>query len=186
MIEGDLVRLRAIEPEDAARMKEWMNDRQVTRYLGSGLYPTSLAEERRWAEEAARGNSFADVRLAIETKAEGLHIGNCGLHQGSPEHRKARLGIVIGEKAYWGKGYGSDAVRCLLRLAFERMNLHRVELTVLDFNERARACYRKCGFVEEGRMRRDRFVDGRYVDLIVMGILREEWETEVARAVPLT
>lgn len=84
MLEGTLVRLRAIEPEDAARMKEWMNDREVTRFLEGGVYPISLAEERRWAEDAGAGNSFVNVRLAIETKVQGLHIGNCGLHQGSP------------------------------------------------------------------------------------------------------
>lgn len=180
MLEGTLVRLRVIEPEDAARMKEWMNDREVTRFLEGGVYPISLAEERRWAEDAAAGNSFVNVRLAIETKVQGFHIGNCGLHQGSPEHRRATLGVVIGDKAHWSQGYGTDAVRTLLRLAFERMNLHRVALTVLDFNERARACYRRCGFVEEGRLRQDRFVDGRYVDAIVMGILRGEWEALTA------
>lgn len=176
MIQGDLVRLRAIEPSDAPRMHRWVNDREVTRFLETGRYPVSLVSEQAWAERAAQASGFSDLLLAVETRADGLHIGNCGIHDASPEHRKGTLGIVIGEKEYWGRGYGTDAVRCLLRLAFQRMNLHRVELTVLDLNERARACYRKCGFVEEGRLRQDRFVDGRYVDTIVMGILREEWE----------
>ena len=86
------------------------------------------------------------------------------------------MGIVIGEKEYWSKGYGTDTVRALLRFAFEQMNLNRVELGTFDFNERAQACYRKCGFVEEGRRREDRFIDGRYHDLVIMGILRREWE----------
>jgi RimJ/RimL family protein N-acetyltransferase len=156
-------------------MHAWMNDREVTRFLEAGRYPLSLASERAWAERAAQANDFANVTLAIET-LDGIHIGNCGIHNTSPEHRKGTLGIAIGEKTYWGRGYGADAVRCLLRLAFERMNLRRVELTVLDFNERARACYRKCGFVEEGRLRQERFVEGGYTDTIVMGLLREEWE----------
>ncbi len=176
MLEGKLIRLRAIEPEDAERMTAWMNDREVTRFLGSGLYPISLLQERTWAENAARSNSFENVHLAIETKDTGEHIGNCGLHHTSAEHRKATLGIVIGQKAFWSKGNGTDAVRALLRLGFERMNLHRIELTVLGFNERAQACYRKCGFVEEGRFRQDRFVDGAYVDTVFMAILRAEWE----------
>jgi RimJ/RimL family protein N-acetyltransferase len=88
---------------------------------------------------------------------------------------------MIGEKEYWSKGYGTDAIRTLMRFAFERMNLNRVELSTFDFNERAQACYRKCGFVEEGRRREDRYIDGEYHDLIVMGILRYEWEALTAK-----
>jgi len=177
MLEGDLVRLRALEPDDLERCYRWLNDREVTRFIEGGRYPLSTAQEREWLENATRGrHGFSDVPLAIETKEGGVHIGNAGLHQGSPEHRTAKLGIVIGEKEYWSKSYGTDTVRTLLRFAFEQMNLNRVELGTFDFNERAQACYRKCGFVEEGRRREDRYIDGRYHDLLIMGILRREWE----------
>jgi RimJ/RimL family protein N-acetyltransferase len=92
-----------------------------------------------------------------------------------PEDRKAGLGIIIGEKEYWSKGYGSDAIVTLLRFAFHEMNLHRVQLSVHDGNDRAKACYRKCGFVEEGRLRQDRFARGRYIDTLIMGVLRDEF-----------
>lgn len=85
-------------------------------------------------------------------------------------------GIVIGEKEYWNRGYGSDALRTLLRFAFEELNLHRVFLHVFDFNERAIRCYEKVGFRHEGRLRQARFTEGRYVDELVMAVLREEWE----------
>jgi RimJ/RimL family protein N-acetyltransferase len=94
----------------------------------------------------------------------------------SAEDRRGELGILIGEKDYWGKGYGTDAIVTVLRFAFEAMNLHRVWLTTGENNPRAFACYRRCGFREEGRLRQDRYLGGRYWDTVVMGVLRQEFE----------
>lgn len=174
MLEGELVRLRAQEPEDLERNLRWINDPEVRLFLLGIRYPVSRAEEQRWME-TNKGASFEQVRLAIDTK-EGQHIGNLDLRQVSPEHRVANLGIMIGERDYWGRGYGTDAVRTLLRLAFGDMNLNRVWLMTGENNPRAQACYRKCGFREEGRLRQDRYLDGRYLDTIIMGVLREEFE----------
>jgi RimJ/RimL family protein N-acetyltransferase len=93
----------------------------------------------------------------------------------SAEQRKARLGVVIGEKAYWSKGYGTDTILTFLRFAFDEMNFHRIDLTVDADNARAIACYRTCGFVEEVRMRQARFLGGEYGDGFVMSILRDEF-----------
>ena len=173
MLEGKLVRLRAQETTDVERAYAWVNDGEVTRFLNI-RYPMSYADEERWLN-AAPTNQFDGVRMAIETK-DGVHIGNINLHQVRPEDRKAGLGIMIGDKAYWSNGYGRDAIVTLLRFAFEEMNLHRVWLHVFEFNERAQACYRKCGFQEEGRLRQHYYGEGRYWDSIVMGILRDEFD----------
>ena len=93
----------------------------------------------------------------------------------SAEQRKARLGMLIGEKAYWSKGYGTDAMLTFLRFAFDEMNFHRIDLGVDAENVRAIALYRKCGFVEEVRMRQVRFMRGAYGDGLVLGILRDEF-----------
>jgi RimJ/RimL family protein N-acetyltransferase len=138
-------------------------------------YPWSLAAEEEFLKEAAKKIGFEEVRLAIETK-EGLAIGMCGLHRGRPEDRNAELGIMIGDKSYWSNGYGTDAMLTLLRLGFDSMNLHKVSLGVFEFNERAQACYRKCGFVEEGRSREEYFQDGRYWDIVRMSVLRDEFK----------
>ncbi len=82
---------------------------------------------------------------------------------------------MIGDKDYWGKGYGTDAMRVLMRLAFDRMNLHRLWLQVHDFNQRAIASYEKCGFKRWGMLRDGKFSRGRYHDTIVMGILESEY-----------
>ena len=82
---------------------------------------------------------------------------------------------MIGDHDYWSHGYGTDAITTLLRYAFDEMNLHRVWLEVLDDNTRGIACYRKCGFVEEGRKRQDRYRSGSYHDTLVMGVLEDEF-----------
>ncbi len=115
--------------------------------------------------------------LAIETES-GEHIGNISLENIQWKDRQATLGIVIGAKEYWGQGYGTDAIRTLLRFAFEELNLNRIQLSVFDFNERARRCYRRCGFQEEGRLRQAHYTEGRYHDVILMAILREDWERQ--------
>ena len=146
----------------------------MTRYL-TARYPLSHADERRWLDDGPT-NGFANgVRLAIETK-DGVHIGNLDLNQTRAEDRKAGLGIMIGEKAYWSNGYGTDAIVTLLRFAFHEMNLNRVWLHVFESNERAFACYEKCGFRQEGRLREHYYTDGRYCDVVIMGVLRSEFE----------
>lgn len=173
MIEGKLVRLRAVEPGDAANAYKWINDRDVTRYL-MARYPYSLASEQDWAANASKPNDYSEARFAIETK-DGVHIGLCGLHRGRPEERTADLGIMIGDKDYHERGFGTDAMLTMVRFGFEQMNLHRVSLGVFEFNQRAQAVYRKVGFVEEGRDRDGYFQDGRYWDVIRMSVLEDEW-----------
>ena len=176
MIVGTIVNLRAQEMADLERNYRWVNDREVMRFL-SGRYQYSMLAEENWLRErTSKPMAYgSDMGFAIETK-DGRHIGNTGLHQASPENRSADLGIMIGEKDCWGVGYGTDALRTLVRFAFQQMNLNRIALDVYDFNERAIASYLKCGFVEEGRRRKDIFREGRYVDVVMMAVLREDWE----------
>jgi RimJ/RimL family protein N-acetyltransferase len=175
MIEGTTVNLRAQEMADLERNHRWVNDREVTRFLGM-RYLMALAAEESWMRERTKtAHSFANNGFAIETK-DGRHIGNCGIHNPSPEDRSATVGIMIGEQDCWGHGYGTDAMRTMVRFGFEEMNLHRIELDVYAFNERARASYRKCGFAEEACKRQEVFREGAYIDVIVMAVLRDEWE----------
>lgn len=173
MLEGRLVNLRAHEASDAVLLHKWINDREVTRFLGA-RYEQSLAFEEAWMRTRAEtAPSLSAAYFAIETKAGAL-IGNIGLHDVSAEDRSAWLGMMIGEKEHWSRGYGSDALATLLRFAFEEMGLHRVSLDVYDFNARARAAYRNCGFVEEGRRRGARYQGGAYHDVVAMSLLRAE------------
>lgn len=174
MIEGNLVNLRAPEMSDLDRAYRWINDREVTRHLVMRYQMPLLAEEAWLEGRTKQPLSYDNVFFAIETK-DGRHIGNMNFHKTQPENRKATLGVMIGEKDCWSQGYGTEAIVTLLRFGFDEMNLNRVDLTVFDGNDRAIACYRKCGFVEEGRLRQDQYTGGRYVDVIIMGVLRDEF-----------
>jgi RimJ/RimL family protein N-acetyltransferase len=170
-IPGKRIRLRAIERGDIPTFVRWFNDAEVRHYLDM-LMPMSQAEEERWFE--AHLDKRDSPIFGIET-LDGLLIGNVGLSDIDWQNRHAVLGIVIGEREYWDKGYGSEAITTLLRFVFEEMNLHRVSLRVFDYNLRAVRCYEKCGFKREGRLRQARFHDGKYHDELVMGILRDEF-----------
>ncbi|MBI4758784.1 MAG: GNAT family N-acetyltransferase [Chloroflexi bacterium] len=171
MLVGEKVILRAIERSDIPRFVKWFNDPEVIRFLAMHV-PLSVAAEEKWFERQLEDK---DTRvLAIETK-DGVHIGNLGLHNFNYRDSHAELGIAIGEKEYWGQGYGTDAIRTVLKWAFGELNLNRVFLRTYPFNPRAIRCYEKCGFVIEGRLRQAIYRDGQYHDEIVMGVLRDEF-----------
>ncbi len=153
------MRLRPQETGDAERNARWWSDAEFQWFQGRRYDVSRAAAEVVTRETAESGAGFKELWLAIETR-DGEHIGNCGLFHVEAENRSAELGIGIGEPAYRSRGYGTDAVRALVRFAFEEMQLHRVELDVFAYNERAIACYRKCGFEEEGRRRGARYARG--------------------------
>lgn len=184
MLSGKLVRLRALEMTDLDRYVEWINDPEITRFIGAMVPAMPRLAEQEWLEKhIGRAFSFADFTFAIDT-LDGRHIGSISIHEPDAMARKAVLGIMIGDKASWDRGYGTDAIRTLLAYMFDEMNLHRVSLTVSADNARGIACYRKCGFIEEGRLRHDRFTGGAYTDTLVMSVLEPEYrarEQEAAR-----
>lgn len=172
-MQGTLVRPRPITREDLPRIVDWIADPEVRRYLNF-YRPVSLADEERWLENL--GKAANQEVFAIET-LEGRHIGNLGLHDVHPRYRTAEAGIFIGEREFWGKGYGTDAMRLLLDFGFGQLNLHRVFLHVHAGNHRAIRSYDKCGFVREGVLRQAAYKDGRYEDVIVMSILQPEYRS---------
>lgn len=174
MIYGEKTRLRRIERKDIPTFVRWFNDPEVRDFL-TMYRPISTAEEEKWFEGHLEDQS--SELFAVET-ADGVHIGNIGLHDINWQYRQVALGIVIGEKEYWGKGYGSDAIRTLLRFAFQEMNLRRVFLRVREDNARGIRAYEKCGFQQEGRMREAIYSNGRYYDELWMGILRHEFDAQ--------
>lgn len=167
--EGKLVRLRAREPADVERCNELFNDPDVRWGLLAPM-PMSTAETRAWFE-ATRKDPDGE-RFIIET-LEGELIGICSIEGISARSRSGEVGIWIG-KPYWNEGYGTDAMRALCRFAFRFMNLQRVWLHVYETNDKAIRSYEKVGFTLEGRLRRDQFLGGRYIDTLVMGLLAEE------------
>ncbi len=173
MIYGNKIRLRAIERDDLDAFVRWFNDPEIRRYLF--MYrPLSKAAEERWFGELSRRDPD-EIPMAIET-LDGVLIGNTAFNDIDWRNRSAEFGIVIGEKEYWNRGYGTDATLTMLRHGFGTLNMHRIFLQTLEYNHRAIRCYEKCGFRHEGTLRKAIYRDGEYHDLLMMSILRDEWD----------
>ena len=170
ILEGERVRLRPVRDEDLHQFQRWLNDADILRWLTLPKGPT-MGEELQWWEAEQRNPE--DIVWAIEM-LDGRLLGDLALRP-NPLGRWADLGIFIGEKAFWSRGYGADAIRTILRYAFLAMRLNRVSLTTDELNARALRCYEKCGFVREGLLRQQRLVDGQFHNAVLMGILREEF-----------
>jgi RimJ/RimL family protein N-acetyltransferase len=173
-MQGELIRLRGFEKSDADAMLRWASDEEVVRWHGPPDWPASRTQQDRYIERATAADAV-DKAFAIET-FDGTLVGDCGLRKIDWKSRKAEFFITIGEKQFWDKGFGADTLRLTIRLAFDKMNLNRVWLTVLVDNPRAVRCYEKCGFAREGLLRQESFVDGKYRDVLMMAILREDYE----------
>nr|WP_221379750.1 GNAT family protein [Actinoplanes polyasparticus] len=168
---GDKVRLRALGVADAEALWRWNHDADVMRWMDEG-YAETTAQVAKWLEERA-ANAYGDVLFGVEEPG-GTLIGLVRLHGAEPETGVADLDVYLGEKDFWGKGYGTDAVRTVCRYGFEKMRLRKITLTAVVENEPAVHIYRKVGFVEEGRLRQVFRRDGEWIDKFTMGLLANE------------
>jgi RimJ/RimL family protein N-acetyltransferase len=176
MLIGKRIHLRGVEPTDLPNMVRWMNDPEVIQNLL--IYtPLSSGDEQSWFETMQKSPKEEHVYV-IEILEENnwIPVGSTGFHAIDWKNRSAEIGISIGEKKYWNRGYGRDTMRLMLRHAFNDLNLNRVNLSVFETNERAKKAYLASGFVEEGRLRQDIFKNGRYIDVFIMSVLRSEWQ----------
>jgi UDP-4-amino-4,6-dideoxy-N-acetyl-beta-L-altrosamine N-acetyltransferase len=176
---GEEIYLRPLERADAPLFARWINDPSVSRTLAQHR-PINLQSEEEFIDRA-RGDEHS-VLLVIVLRDGDRAIGTVGLDSIDFKDRRARFGIVIGEPDHWGLGHGSEATRLILRHAFATLNLHRVWLHVYEYNERGLRCYDRIGFRREGVLRQDHYSEGRYWDVISMGLLRPEWDALQAAA----
>lgn len=177
MLKGDKVILRAMRREDLELYNSYRNDIEIALLASSG--PPAPFELPRtiagFEEYVSAANRLDNVWFAIE--AQGAFIGQCILRDFDYAARTCQVGITIGERDYWGRGYGRDALRLLCKYAFRLRNMEKVWLSVAGTNERGIRSYRACGFEEEGRLKRQVWLDGTHDDLVYMGLLRENWQT---------
>jgi RimJ/RimL family protein N-acetyltransferase len=171
MIAGEHVILRAFEREDAERCYRWMNDPNIVRTLKS-RYPIAFQNEIEWLDRAMNAHT-AERHFAIERKDDRTHIGNASIHEIDWVSRTAEFGLFIGEPSAWNRGFGSDAIRTLVRFAFEEMNLRKLRINVFEYNDRAKHVLETQGFVQEGRLRREFYREGSYHDLLILSIFRD-------------
>lgn len=174
MYTGEKVRFREYRKEDVKQAQEYINDPEVKRLLHPGIpFLYTYEDEQKWFENMSATKD--EYSFAIETLEDSKYIGGCGINKVDWKNSTAVVGIFIGDKAYWSKGYGTDAMKVLIKFIFEQMNINKIKLNVNSFNERAIRSYEKCGFIKEGVLRQELFRDGKYHDVINMGILKEDY-----------
>jgi RimJ/RimL family protein N-acetyltransferase len=152
---------------------KWFNDKDVIRYLLTDCLPTTYEDEIRWFEEL-RSNDR--LMFAIETRDQRKYIGNVGLHHIDWISHTARTVTILGDKEEWGKGFGTEAKRLVISYAFNSLNLRKLSSHVLECNIPSQRMNIKCGFKEEGCLRKQVYREGQYHDLIIFGLMKTEWE----------
>jgi RimJ/RimL family protein N-acetyltransferase len=172
MIRGELVNLRAVERTDAPLLFGWLNDPGPMTFWGVSDPVVSMSEVQlrieAWLDEESRLGRPAC--LIVET-LEGEAIGQVVLGDYRRDAASVEVSLMVGERARWGQGFGTDALRTIVDACFASWNLHRVWLRSEAFNERAHRLYRRCGFAHEATLRDATFLDGRYHDVLVFGLL---------------
>lgn len=171
-LRGEKVILRPIRINDAPRFVIWLKDEETRKFLSANPRGISLKEENKWIESLAKKKK-SEKHFAIDT-GESIHIGSSGLFL-NLENKSAKLGIFIGDKNYWGKGFGTETALLMLDYGFTKLKLHRIELDVFSYNQRAINLYKKAGFNKEGVKKEAVFWKGKFYDEIQMGILQKEW-----------
>jgi RimJ/RimL family protein N-acetyltransferase len=172
-LEGRLVVLRRHSPGNISAFRRWYSDKAVARLTRYQDGPMRPEEIERFFEVRVLGRD--SLAMAVHVRQTNRLVGTCAFSQLDPDNGSALFHITIGEKDAWGRGYGTEATRLMLRHAFDTLGLHRIALSVFEFNERAIRSYRSCGFVVEGRAREAIWRDGRWWDEITMSVLADEW-----------
>lgn len=168
--QGELVRLRPKRPEDALDDYRWRTDPELATFDAVQPLRMTFEDFQTLYMEELRYPTPRQRTYAIEDIATGRHIGNCMYYDIDEYRRQAELGIMIGEREFWSHGYGTDAVRTLVRFIFENTRLNRVYLHTLDWNVRAQKSFSKAGFVAINTVTR------RGYTFVTMEILRESFE----------
>lgn len=168
---GSRVNLRPIMEADVPYLLRWINDPEITQYLNVYL-PMSEAEEREWVKNLHKDKTRNIVFMIV---VDGKPIGTMGLHGINWKSRVATTGALIGEKEYWGRGYGTEAKMLLLNYAFNNLNLRKICSSVLAFNGRSAKALQKCGYKKEGFRKDQYFHDGTYWDEVLFAVFREDW-----------
>lgn len=173
-IKGENVYLRALEREDIKEnYLRWMNDKEVTKYMSVGNFPVTKNDIENYYEAIKRDRN--DIIFAIICKGTDKHIGNVRLGPIDSISKIAPYGIMIGEKDFWSKGYGSEVTKLIIEYAFKTLNVHKIVLRVNASNKGAIKAYEKAGLKVEGVTRSEVYINGRYHDQVHMGLLKEEY-----------
>ncbi len=175
MIQGDTIILRPVEKTDLERLVTWRNYPSISKYFFN-VFPLSMAGQTNWFEDLL---GRVDKRLFIIDTTEKVPIGTVGLDNIDFKNQRAEFGSLLIQPSHQGKGFALDATMTLLRFAFDDLNLNRIYLQVFNWNKPAIKLYLRCGFQEEGLLRQSVYKDGRFQDILLMAVLRDEFKSSV-------
>lgn len=173
MIESEKIRLWAIEKDDLIKNYLWANDPELIYLAGMQILPKSYWEITQWYESILREQNRKVY--AIKTH-EGDYIGNIELNNLDWRSKSAEIGLIIGDQNFRQKGFGNQALQCILELAFKELGLNRLSAHILEYNKPALDLFEKVGFKKEGIMRKAFFTKDKFHDIICLGILSEEYK----------
>jgi len=179
IVAGERVYLSHFDIGDAQRTAEWMSDLEITTHLGAIGAAYGVDDQVEWIERARRDRF--NPTFAIVVREGRKFIGSISLKNVDHKRGIAEVGILVGEKSEWGKGYGTEAVRLMADYAFTLLDLHAVHLWYWSFNERARRAYVRAGFKDAGRLRSAVAVAGKRYDHVLMDLTREDFGPSLLR-----
>lgn len=173
-ITGKKVTLRALERADMEELRSFHNDPEIANLIGGWSIPISSEQQNRWFDRLTYDDR--NLRLAIDTEEDGF-IGISNITNIDLKNRSAHHGILIGKKNMRGHGYGRDTVMATMKYAFEELQLHRLDGDIVEHNIPSYNLFvKKCGWVEEGRIRQHTFRNNRFYDRLIVGILKSEYD----------
>ena len=170
MLKSKRINLRPIENRDLKVLNKWKNDYEIFKYLGGGFQPQSINEQEKYISNLIN-NSVTSKRFIIDN---GEAIGMVGLYDINFINRNCDLGIYIGEKSEQGKGYAKETMDLILDFAFNNLNLKKIKLNVVNANNKAINLYNSLGFKEVGILKEERFINGKFEDVKIMELIKDE------------
>ena len=171
MLKNNDVLLRPIRKDDIGNLNKWKNDYSIFKYLGGGFSPQSIDQQKLYLDKLI-SNTHEDKRFIIEVNNRA--IGQVGLYSINWVNRNCELGIYIGEKDQWGKGYAKEACYILHNYAFNILGLNKIKLFVVEDNISAINMYKKLGYELVGIYKKERFIDGKYRNVCIMELLNSD------------
>ncbi|MFD3155336.1 GNAT family N-acetyltransferase [Haloimpatiens sp. FM7330] len=171
MLKGTKVLIKSIETKDINILYNILSDEEVRKYDGAYII---LPSRECIIENIDKIRNNNKVKYLSIVNEKNIVIGYLTYRQAQDAPNIYSLGITVGKK-FWHRGYGQDSINTILKYLFLNRNAHRVELEVVELNKRAIKCYKKCGFKEEGIKKQRYFVEGKYIDVLIMAILKSEY-----------
>ncbi len=172
-LESKHIYLRPFKEEDIDIWHGWFNDKEVTKYSYHGVFPNTREDQRGFLKLIKKDSS--SLQLAIVLKRNNKLIGVVGLHQINYIHQNGDVSIVVGDKNFWGLGYAKEAVQLIVEHGFMKMNLNHITAGMVVSNKGSSNLFKKLGFIQEGLKRKHKYINGKFEDVLLLGILKSEF-----------